>query len=98
MAESNQFREYLLKSGGEEAMWSILIKLDRLRTKPENPVEYIREHMDSKLSEHFVNLKQEIDEVKEQIESFAQVHPRLYEKYLKKKTNAISKKGQKKKL
>lgn len=97
MADSNQFREYLTKSGGEEAMWKILIKLDKLRTKPENPVEYIREHMDSNLSEHFANLKQEIEEVKGKIEDFAQAQPRLYEKYLKRKNNAINK-GPKKKV
>lgn len=97
MAQPSPFREYLVKSGGEEAIWNVLIKLDKLEAKPEDPVEYVRQNMDRKLSENFADLKQEIEEAKGEIDNFAQEHPKLYAKYLKKKKNPVTKKGKKKK-
>lgn len=97
MAEPSPFREYLEKSGGEEAIWNVLIKLDKLKAKPEDPVEYLRENMDPKLSENFADLKHEIEEVKGEIDNFAKNHPKLYEKYIKKQNTTTKKEKKKKK-
>lgn len=94
MAEYNEFKEYLKSSGGQDAIWKVLIKLDAVKNKPGDPVEYIRQNIDSGLTELFESLTKEIEELKEEISTFATDHPNIYAVFLKKK--AKSSKGKRK--
>ena len=96
MAQSSAFREYLESSGGEEAMWKVLIKLDGMKNKPEDPVEFIRENIAPELSEIYKTLKEDITKTEEELLAIAEKYPKIYEKYMKRKKKSVGKPKKKK--
>lgn len=94
MTEPIDFREYLKNAGCEKALWNILIELDKMKVKPDDPVEYIRVNLDPSLTEKFGGLKQEIEEKIAEILKIAEEHPAVYSKFLKMKRKK-AKKGKK---
>lgn len=96
MAPTNgQFKEYISKSGGEKALCDVLIKLDSMKNKPENPVEYVRDNISPEMTELFKTLKEEAKNSEEELSAIANKYPKIYEKYLKRKEKLKSKKGRK---
>lgn len=97
MAHSSAFRQYLQSSGGEEAMWNVLIKLDSMKNKPADPVNFIRQNIAPELTELYKTLREDIEKLEEELSKIAQQYPKIYEKYLKKKKQMASRTGKKKK-
>lgn len=94
MAEPIDFRDYLKNAGCEKALWNILIELDKMKVKPDDPVEYIRVNLDLGLTEKFGGLKQEIEDKIAELMKIADEHPAVYSKFLKMKRKK-AKKGKK---
>lgn len=96
--EDGDFREYLQSKGAEQALWNILIEMDKMKNKPENPVEYIRENLSPELTKQFTNLKMDIHLAEEEFSQLANEYPKQYRKFLKWKQKRAQKlaKGAKK--
>lgn len=97
MAHSNEFREYLASSGGEQAMWDVLIKLDSMKKKPDDPVDFIRQNIAPEMTEIYKTLKVEIKQSEDELATFAANYPKIYAKYLKRKSKLAAKARIKKK-
>lgn len=85
------FHEYLQSKGAEQSLWNILIQIDKLKNKPENPVEYIRENLDPELTKQFTNLKMDIHLAEEELSQLANEYPKQYQKFLKWKQRRVRK-------
>lgn len=96
MAQSNAFREYLESSGGEDALWKVLIKLDAMKNKPEDPVGFLRENISPELSEMYKTLKEDIEKTEEELSTIAEEYPKIYEKYMTRKNKSVGKTKKKK--
>lgn len=82
-AEEPDFRDYLESTGAVKALWNILIELDRLKNKPDDAVEYIRENLDRELTKQFISLKLDINAAEEEFSQLANEYPIVYNKFLK---------------
>lgn len=97
MAEPEvSFYDYIKNSGCEDALWRVLIDVDKLQNKLEDPVEYIRENLDSELTERYAILRQELTEAGEELLQLAEEYPKEFAKYLKIKKKKAKKRGLKK--
>lgn len=96
MADSKEFLEYLQNSGGQDATLCVLIEMDSMREKPENPVEYLRENIDREITNLHVNLKAEIEKAKEVISEIEEQYPQIYDKHMKRKMKTSAKRKTKK--
>lgn len=83
MVEPIDFHDYLKDTGSENALWEILIELDKMKVKPDDPVEYIRENLSPALTAKFTNLKEEIEATLNEISQIAEEYPQVYNKFLK---------------
>lgn len=95
MAQSNEFREYLEQCGGTKAMWDVLIKLDSMRKKPDDPVDFIRQNIAPEMTEMYKTLKEEIKQSEDELATIAANYPKIYEKYLKRKSKLAARKKKK---
>lgn len=95
MEISNEFRQYLRKGGCEQAMCQCLIALDKMKVKHENPVEFMRQHMDLDLTEKLASLRQEVDSAANSLMELAEKYPKLYAKLMKQKKLRMKKIGKK---
>lgn len=91
MAKNDRYRQLIKNSGCEEALCDVLIKLDKLRVKPDDPVEFIREHLGNNNEEHSATaaklrelevLYPDENVAGEKLRELAVRHPELYEKFL----------------
>lgn len=85
MADSDEFRDYLQRTGCEKALWDVLIELDEMEIKPNDPVEYIREHLDPQLTAKLDSLKIDIATAMDEISKISSENPLVYENFLKMK-------------
>lgn len=90
--DAKDFRDYLESTGCEQALCDILVAIDAMKIKPEDPIEYMRQNIDPKLTEEFENLKNQINEANEQLNQLSEAHPTVYEKFNKLKRKMDSKK------
>lgn len=88
-----EFRDYLEITGGEKALWDVLIELDKMKIKPDDPIDYIRENLDVKLTKKFADLKTDIHLLEEEIEKLSEKYPVAYKKFLKWKQKTARKRG-----
>lgn len=67
----DQFRRYVENHGVVEMLTKVLIKLMTIPEKPDNPIDFIREHVGASLKEkeQIEILQQEVDSYREQVES-----------------------------
>lgn len=83
MADSDEFRDYLQRTGCEKALLDILIELDKMKIKPNDPVEYIREHLDPDLTEKLDSLKIDIATAMDELSKISSEYPVEFQKFLK---------------
>lgn len=95
-AQPNEFRQYLSMSGGEEALWNVLIKLDAMKRKPTDAVDYVRQNIAPEMTELYKSLKEEIKQSEDELSTIATKYPKIYDKYIKRKQK-LAKKSRKKK-
>lgn len=82
-AEKSEFREYLESAGSENALWKILIKMDRMEPKPDDPIEYIRQNLDPKLTKNLADLQDQVNVKVEELVQLAYENPKACKKFLK---------------
>lgn len=90
-AQKSEFREYLELAGSEDALWKTLIKMDRMEPKPEDPIEYIRQNLDPKLSKHLADLQEQVDAKIEELVQMVYENPKACKKFLKWKSKRSKK-------
>lgn len=82
------FRDYMKASGGLDGIWKVCCHLDKLEPKPDDPVDFIRQNIDKKLTMRYITLKEEIEQKKLELAELEEKHPQVYAKYMIKKEKA----------
>lgn len=84
MEGERDFLAYMKDTGVEKALWKLLIEMDSMKEKPENPVEYMRQNFDPELSAKLVTLKKDIRAKESELTELAEKYPDIYKKCMKK--------------
>lgn len=81
----NDFSEYMNSTGCTDALWRILIEMDKLKNELDDPVEYLRVNLDPELTKLFASLKDQIQMAREEIMQLFEEYPKECGQYLKRK-------------
>lgn len=83
MDAAESFREYMERTGCADALWKVLIEIDKLQDELVSPMEYIRINLDPELTEKFQSLKDRINEAQDEIRQLFEDYPDECGKFLK---------------
>lgn len=72
----NNFRTYLHSSGVAEALSSALLGLYHANPQPENPIEFIRQHLPPEQVETIATLKSQLTELRNDYEKLQNMLPK----------------------
>lgn len=89
------FLGYLTKKGTTDALWKVLIEIDKRKNDLDDPVTFLRENLDPDLTAEYKILLKGIEEATAELNQLSEEHPVLYAKFLKTKKKK-GKKGKKK--
>lgn len=82
------------RKGCTQALWKVLIEVDKRKDDLQDPVAYIRENLDLDLTKKYRTLQAEIEEATNEMTQLSEQYPVEYAKFLKKRKKG--KKGKKK--
>lgn len=69
----NDFRAYLHSAGVFKSLVTAVVSLHQMRNRPENPVEFIRQHLPPVQEDTVDSLTRELDELKEDITAIRKI-------------------------
>lgn len=81
----NLFHEYLTNKKCKAALCNVLIQLDKLQEKPQDPIDYLRRNLSPEATAHIEEMKLEIKHCKGVLKAIERIYPKIYAKYMKKK-------------